>query len=618
MLKEISSKKTDIIAFLLLAIMAVTAILSMKGAALTFDEKAHIPAGYSYLAKQDYRINPEHPPLIKDIPAIPLLFLNLNFPDDHPVWTQEESAPAWWVQFDLGNRFLYHSGNNPREIIFWSRLAMIGLLIFLGWLFFYWTKRKWGNTVGLGVLTLFTFSPTFLAHGRLVNTDVGAVLGALIAVIFWLKFLQLPSWKNVFLAGIGFGIAMTFKFSLVLLIPFFVIITLLHAVLFPEKDKILKSIIGYSGKAILAAVIGVIFVIWPVYQFHIWNYPAERQLRDTIADISNHPVPIARDITFWMTEQGPLRGLAQYARGLLMASQRTAWGNTATFMGEIAADSWLHYFPALYLFKIPLAFHVLSLIVLIGAIWGIKKLTKEKRFLFWLKNNFIIMAILVWILVYWLGALIGNLNIGIRHLLPVFPFTYIIVVLGAVKLISLITSPKLKKTAAILVFALFAWYISSSLSTFPHYIPYYNELAGGTKEGHKIAVDSNYDWGQDFYRLLHFIENPPDGGKIEKIHLDYFGGEDLTYWLGEKYVRLNPREVAKDLSKGLTLDQAGGGIEEWVAVSVNQLQGGITRPVRDFDQETGYYNWLQEYTPLARVGHSIFIYKIENKVPITD
>jgi len=606
-----SNKTVNFIAFALLTTMALAAFFSMKGDALTFDELAHIPAGYSYLTKQDYRINPEHPPLIKDIPALPLLFLDLNFPDDHPTWTQKEQAPAWWVQFDLGNQFLYHSGNNPREIIFWSRLAMIALLLFLGWLLFYWTKKTWGNIVGLGVLTLFAFSPTFLAHGRLVNTDVGAVLGALIAIVFWLKFLKKPGWQNILLAGIGFGIAMILKFSLILLIPFFVIITPLYAILFSEKNKILKSIINYAGKALLAAVIGVIFIIWPIYQFHVWNYPPEQQLRDTIADISGHPIPIARDITIWMTKQKPLLGIAQYARGLLMASQRTAWGNTAFFMGEIAADSWLYYFPALYLFKIPLAFHILAFIVLIGAIWEIRQLIKESRFLFWLKNNFIILSLFIWILVYWLAAIGGNLNIGIRHLLPVFPFAYILVVLGITKLIFFITLPKLKRAAIILVFILFAWYIGSSLSAFPHYIPYYNELIGGIKEGYKVAVDSNYDWGQDFYRLLQFMENPPDGGKIEKIHLDYFGGEDPVYWLGEKYIRLNPKEVAQDLSKGLTLNEAGGGIKGWLAVSVNQLQGGTATPARNFGQPTGYYQWLEQYRIKDKAGYSIFIYYID-------
>jgi len=579
--------KTNLMALILLAVMAATAFLSLKQDSLTFDELAHIPAGYSYLIKQDYRVNPEHPPLIKDISAIPLLFLGLNFPDGSPNWLQPE-APAWWVQFDLGREFLYGSGNNPRQIILWSRSAMIGLLILLGWFLFYWARQIGGNTVALGVLALFAFSPTFLAHGRLVNTDIGAVLGALIAIFFWLKFLKLPHWQNIWLAGIGFGLAMVLKFSLVLLIPFLVIITPLYAILFSEKNKALKLIISYAGKALLAALVGVIFVIWPIYQFHVLNYPPEQQLRDTLADISGYPLPIMKDINLWLTQQQPFRGLGQYLRGLLMASQRTVWGNTAVFMGEISAGSWLHYFPLLYLFKVPLAFHILTLIALMGAIWGIK-IWGIKR----LKNNFIVLAFLVWILVYWLAALLGNLNIGVRHLLPVFPFIYLLVVLGINRLISLIKLPKLKQSLLVLVFILFGWYIASSLSAFPHYIPYYNELAGGTKQGYKIAVDSNYDWGQDFYRLLDFVGK----NKIDKIYLDYFGGEDPQYWLGEKYLKLNPRE--EELPQG------------WLAVSLNQFMGGMAKPAPDFDQETGYYNWLKEQRPVARAGYSIFIYYLD-------
>ena len=71
--------------------MFITALFSMKNDALTFDELAHIPAGYSYVLKQDYRVNPEHPPLIKNIPAIPLRFLDLNFPDNQEVWLQKHS-----------------------------------------------------------------------------------------------------------------------------------------------------------------------------------------------------------------------------------------------------------------------------------------------------------------------------------------------------------------------------------------------------------------------------------------------------------------------------------------------------------------------------------------------
>jgi hypothetical protein len=590
-----SNRITNIIALSLLVVMFLVSISSMSQSSLTFDELAHIPAGYSYLKYQDYRINPEHPPLIKNITAIPLLFLDLDFPSDHSLWTQEKEAPAWWVQFDLGREFIYHSGNNPREIIFWSRFAMIILLLTIGCFLFFWAQQIGGNIVAIGTLTLFSFSPTFLAHGQLVNTDIGAVLGTLISIFFWLKFLKMPNWQNIVLAGISFGIAMLLKFSLILLIPFFVIITIIYAISFKNIErKILTSITLYVGKAFLAALIGIIFIVWPVYQIHVLNYPLEHQLRDTMADISNHPVPIMKDINFWMIQQQPLRGLAQYLRGLLMASQRTMWGNNAVFMGEISTDSWLYYFPALYLFKIPLAFHILFLMVLGGIFWKIKKPIKEKSFCFWIKNNFIITAFLIWVSLYWTAALVGNLNIGIRHLLPIFPFVYILVIWGLVRLISSANSPAFKKYIVISASVLFVWYIGSSLSTFPHYIPYYNELAGGTNKGYKIAVDSNYDWGQDFYRLLNFIEEK----EINEIHLDYFGGEDPQYWLKEKYIELNPKEI-KEPPKG------------WVAVSLNQLMGGIAEPAPNFNQETGYYQWLENYQPVARAGKSMFVYYID-------
>lgn len=579
-----SNKTANIAAAVLLGgAMLSTAVFSMKKDSLTFDELAHIPAGYSYLTKQDYRLNPEHPPLIKDIPALPLLFLNLNFPDNHPAWTQEESAPAWWAQFDLGREFIYRSGNDPREIIFWSRFAMIGLMIILGWLVFAWTRRLTNNTVALGVLALFCFSPTFLGHGRLVNTDLGAVFGTVAAIACWLSFLQKPSWKRTVLAGLAFGLAMLLKFSLILLIPFFAIITVLYALLFS------LSIFPYLKKSLAAGIVGFMFVIWPVYQFHVWNYPAEQQLRDTAADISSHPIAFAKDITIWMAEQKPLRAPAQYFRGVLMASQRTVWGNTTYYLGEISTSGWWHYFPVLYFLKVPLTLHILTLFALSALFASFRR----QKLLSIMRQHFWAAVFVLWIAVYWTAAILGNLNIGIRHLLPIFPFIYILVVFGAYGFLKQV-KPNLRRITTAFFLLMLLWYISSSLSAFPHYLSYYNELAGGTEEGYKIAVDSNYDWGQDFYRLLAFVEKE----KIEKIHLDYFGGEDTEYWLGEKYVKLNPKEM-KESPKG------------WVAVSLNQLMGGIAKPAKDFDQETGYYNWLKEYTPVSRAGYSIPIYRID-------
>ena len=186
-----SQKTTNIIAALLLSIMFISAFTSYLGDSLTMDELSHIPAGYSYLSQKDFRINPEHPPLIKDLAAFPLLFLNLNFPSDSDAWNKDVNG-----QWAYGWELLYNSGNNPDQMIFWARLPMVFVLILLGWFLFYWTKKEFGNKVALLTLTLFTFSPNLLAHGRLVTTDVGATLGILLATYFWLEFLKKPSKKN--------------------------------------------------------------------------------------------------------------------------------------------------------------------------------------------------------------------------------------------------------------------------------------------------------------------------------------------------------------------------------------------------------------------------------------
>ncbi|MEK7519339.1 MAG: glycosyltransferase family 39 protein [Patescibacteria group bacterium] len=558
---------------------------------LTFDEKAHIGAGFSYLAKQDYRLNPEHPPLVKDLAALPLLFLNLNFPDTHPAWLQKDEAPPWWVQFDFGRELLYSSGNDPAKIIFWARIIMISLLIFLGWLLFWWTKKMTGGIPALLVLSLFTFSPEFLAHGRLVTTDVGAALGALIAIIFWLKFLQNPSLKNVIFAGLTFGLAQLFKFTLLLLIPFFIIITIIYIFLFTKKELSRgKIFFSYFGKAILAGLIGFLFIIWPIYQFNVWHYPIEQQVRDTRADISSNPASFAKEITIWMAGKEFLRAPAQYFRGILMALQRSAWGNTTYFLGQISAEGWRYYFPLIYLFKLPLAFHFLSILaIILFFVSFLKKKLGEKIKL--TQNNFWIFAIFFWVIFYWIAAIKSNLNIGLRHLIPVLPFTYILVVLAIYQSFQTI-SKKINRLYFILVTVLlFSWYIFSSILTFPHYLSYFNELGGGIKNGHKIAVDSNYDWGQDFYRLIKFVEE----NKIDKIYLDYFGGEESEYWLKEKYVRFDPKEM-KGPPKG------------WLAVSSNHLMGGVAKPKKGFDQETSFYDWLEGKEPFGRAGYSIFIY----------
>ncbi|GAI57384.1 unnamed protein product, partial [marine sediment metagenome] len=167
------------------------------------DEVAHLPAGYSYLTQKDMRLNPEHPPLIKDLAAFPLLFIKgINFPSEIKDWKEDING-----QWGFGYYFLYGAGNPADIMIFWGRIPMVLILILLGFYIFKWARELFGPKVALLALFLFSFSPTFFAHGRLVTTDVGAAAGVFIATYYFLGALKNPSKRSIIFAGIAFGLA---------------------------------------------------------------------------------------------------------------------------------------------------------------------------------------------------------------------------------------------------------------------------------------------------------------------------------------------------------------------------------------------------------------------------
>ncbi|MDP2864155.1 MAG: glycosyltransferase family 39 protein [bacterium] len=579
-----SNRLTNIIAACLLIFMFFLAFFSMKDDSATMDEVAHLPAGYSYLTQKDMRLNPEHPPLIKDLAALPLLFIKgINFPSEIKDWKEDING-----QWGFGYHFLYGDGNPTDKMIFWGRIPMVLILILLGFYIFKWAKELFGNKAAVLSLFLFSFSPTFLAHGRLVTTDVGAAAGVLIATYYFIKALKNPSKKSIIFAGIAFGLAELCKFSVILLIPFFAFLSLTWwLVKLGNLKRTLKILI-------LVFIIGYI-LIWPVYQYHVWNYPKEKQASDTEFLLSSHLIKSSGPILSWAAEKPILRPYAQYLLGLFLVFQRAAFGHTTYFLGEISAAGWKNYFPIVYLIKETLVFHILTLIALLYAAWLIKKPFWQntfQRLKGWIRNHFPEFAMLSFIGIYWITSLTSDLNIGVRHLLPVFPFTMLLV--GAT-IIKLLKAPFLKIKYLILG-GLILWQVFSIVSIYPHFLAYFNELAGGPNQGFVYTVDSNLDWGQDLKRLKKWV----DENKIDKIYVDYFGGGDTKYYLKEKYAPWQGTQDPNEFPK-----------ENYLAVSATFLQGGRGLPAPGFNQPWGYYLWLNKYQPIAKIGYSIFVYYIK-------
>lgn len=539
-------KNANLIAICILSGMFFLMFFSSLNDSATFDEVAHIGAGYTYLTQKDSRLNPEHPPLIKDLSAIPLLLLKLNFSINQPFWNLTNVNDRQWL---AGNSLLYESGNDADKILLYSRLPTMLLAIIFGWILFWWTRKNYGAHPALLALLLFALSPTFLAHSRYVTTDLGAALAFFLSLIFFIKFLENNNKKSLIYFGIVFGFSLLVKFSLVILIPFFIIVTI-------YRFKKIQDIL-------LAFIIAVV-TIYLFYIPHVWNYPSEQNLADAKYTIGGYKTAqFAPELDFWLLSNKFTQPLGQYLHGFLMATQRTAGGNSAYFLGEVSNKGWIHYFPTLFITKEQIGFYILILLAIILALKNKKKLENPKTTIF-----------LAFTAYYWAWSLWSPLNIGIRHILPTFPFIYILV---SKSIIEWININKFKK---VFVFAILLWIALEISFVFPYLLSYYNEFVGSWKNGYKIATDSNYDWGQDLKRLKMWMEN----NNVNRIYLDYFGGGSPKYYFGEKYISWRYEKGSPPQGS-------------YFAVSANSLVGA----------EHLYY-WLKDKKPIARAGSSIFIF----------
>ncbi len=601
-----SNFQRKLIVAIIISISVILSITSSWNDSIIVDEVPHIGAGYSYLVTGDMRLNPEHPPLAKDLAALPLTVLNLN---------QDAFKSRFWQtdlngQWEFGRLLIFNSGNDADLIKHLTRLPMLLFFILSTILIFKWTRKLYGDAGAITALVLFSFSPTIIAHSRFVTTDTPALFGVLLGTYFFLKYLRKQTRKNLLIAGLVLGVALITKFSTFLLVPFFVFLALIYGFInttITTDERWLITKIKQSTKttlsSILIIVIAFLVVVWPVYYFHTVNYPVENQYHDTRELLESYGNRTFADPIVWASGQPVIRGIAHYGLGLLRATQRAIGGNTTYFLGDVSRTAWSKYFPIVYFIKEPLPWWGLVVLAILMLGWQLKNVAKESisRGHHFIRNHPDEFTMLLWLAVYWTVSIKGNLNIGVRHLLPIYPFT-IILVSGQLARLSEMARAKSRQifNSFLVVFAvLIGWYIFESINIYPYYLTYFNQVAGGPSGGYNYVVDSNLDWGQDLIRFSKWVEE----NKIPKIEFDYFGWADASYYLHDKYIWATATKFKDDIDFKKR-NQSDG----WLAVSASFLQGSQGSPEQPNPIN---YLWLKSYKPVTVIGNSIFVYRIK-------
>jgi 4-amino-4-deoxy-L-arabinose transferase-like glycosyltransferase len=456
----------------LLVALGLQLFFSVRRESQTWDEGNHIYTGYRSWTHRDFGLNPEHPPLVKQFVTAPLLWSQPKSPVLEERFFKEDA-------FLRGKEFLYQ--NDPDRILSRTRTAAAILTLLTALIVFFGTREMFETGAAFIALTLLTFDPNLLAHGALITTDVGLACFMFLSVYMFYRFVKAPSVLRLIVAGVSVGLVLAAKHTGLLVLPILFLVTLCE-IIFGENHG--RRVLKLAGSLALIAVIGWA-VLWSTYGFRYNARPDGLQLNPPLAVYVEGLKPY---------EASPIRIAARmhllpesYLYGLVDV-KLTANYYTSYVLGKVYAHNVWFYFPIAFLIKSTVG--VLALLLLSLGVVATGRLNRWREILF----------LGVPVIFYLLVALTVGMNIGVRHILVVYVFLYVLIGGAAWALIR--KNPRWIYVVGVCLLI----HAASSVRAFPNYIAYANELWGGPSQTHKYLTDSNSDWGQQLKSVKQYLD----------------------------------------------------------------------------------------------------------------
>jgi Dolichyl-phosphate-mannose-protein mannosyltransferase len=546
----------------LLLLASLLAAGSWRVYSNTWDEPEHLGAGIELLDRGQYQYDTEHPPLGRILLALPPYLAGAHsYGTAPPDGTRE------------GVDILYAGGHYWRTLTL-ARLGTLGflpLLLFVTWL---WARRLFATpAAALLAVALLISVPAVLGHAALASLDVAAAATILLALYLLVRWVISARLTDAVWFGLASGVAVTTKFSAVPFIGLALLVLLGMQVLALRRAP-------SSGPAppiewrtrllgLLLAGASVLVPIFLVYGPRApdaagvalrYNWALSYLLQRPDAD---HALGVA------LTHLPLPRELKDLLNGLVAVEAHNNTGHRSYLLGEVRIDGWWYFYLVALAVKTPLPLLALG-------IWGLAWMGTAgwRRGDTWLSAPGLVALTLLGF-----ASVFSRINIGIRHVLILYPFLALGAAYAGLQLWQATARSRTaaaRSAARATLLALLAWQMSVLVSAYPDYLPYFN---AAVRHPERVLVDSDLDWGQDLYRL----ELRAAQLKIRRLHLAYRGTADLAQEPLPPFDILPPHRP----------------VSGWVAVS----QLARTRAADD-------YAWLDAWRPLERIGKTIDLYYI--------
>ena len=528
----------------LMAVMGTTQVLTIRDETATWDEPQYLAAGYSYWATGRYEMNPEHPPLTKLLCSLPLYLLyDLRLDSHSPEWKRSDFVM-------VGNLFLYRNTVSPDDLLFAGRLVTICMsVLFLAYAA-WWTRRRLGAGVGLFTVALLAFDPNIIAHGRYATNDLAVALFIFTTCTLWIEYLVDSRWPWLLLTGLSLGLAFASKFSTLYLLP---ALAAMSAIWVWRCRAAIVRVAAALTVVVLLSISVITILYWPEVR-----RTADLPPLSTIITRAGATGPILSILA----DRLHLPGYT-FLTGLDWQARHNAMGHPAYLLGQVSTQGWWYYFPVAFAVKTPAA-------VLAGLAVALLLLWRSNR-------KLLLTLVLLPAVSYFALTMLSHINLGIRSLLPVYPFLY-------VAMASLLLEPSRFKLAA---FTVVLFTALECAVVYPDYLAFFNVLAGGPDAGPKYLLDSNIDWGQDFKKLGRYLNRQG----APEICLGFFANVDFPHY------GIRPRPIPENA--------AADSLDCVVAISATPLFGQYVGPER--------FAWLRARKPAKIIGHSIYVYDLRKK-----
>jgi len=511
----------------LLALYWSLGYLSSRQMCNTVDEVTHISNGYSYWLRNDYRLHAENGNFPQRWMTLPLLAKHYAFPGtEDEAWKRSD-------QHTIAHRFFYGMGNDADEMLARARGMIRLLAVLLGGVVYAWSRRLFGVRGGLVSLFLFSFSPTMLAHGNLATTDLAAALFFTTSTWAWWALLQKVSPARLAVCCVSVAGLFLSKMTAVLFIPMAAIMAILQlrscvplVIAFGSVWE--RRLVRVKGRvaallgiaAMHAVVIGLLIFVSFGFRYEAMNGSAA--LDDSFSVpwevlLGQEPRGLSAVVNVSRIHRWLPEGYLYCVASVL----RTTQARSAFLNGGYSVRGWPHFFPYVFAVKTPLSLFALFTLL---AVLVLERRRRDAAGGTRTGEGAPLQTAPIWVFlaVYCAFSIASRLNIGHRHLLPVYPLLFVL----AGKCGLCWTSVRRTRAALILILLAFA---AESLAIRPYYLSFFNMLGGGPRHAYRHLVDSSLDWGQDLPSLKRWLQRM-GFSSATPVYLSYFGTAAPGYY----------------------------------------------------------------------------------------